>query len=131
MNDSRNAFEWGLASVLLGGVIFCSGFIATAYGPPYLGEHLLLIYLPETMSMAVLVIPALVQMIAFAVTAFGCRSIVMARRSQRPIALGLSGVMLGVVALLEWAIVGMIWYGTMQSFTTGSAFGTYGGPVAF
>jgi len=111
MNDARGAFEWGVASSVLGGVLIVAAapvFEAgqSVYSAVYLSQSL-----PGGVASAVaLSIPAAFAALAFAGTAFGFRSMSTARREARPIAMGLCGTLLNVTALALWAGVALAWY---------------------
>lgn len=107
MNDGQRAFEWGLASMFVGGVT-SYGAMLSNNGPPFLLTNVL-VDVPG-ITLAVLVVPAMMQVIAFVGAAFGVRAMMLARRSHRPVAFGLAGLLLGVAALFNWAISGATWY---------------------
>jgi hypothetical protein len=108
--DGRAAFEWGLASIAIGGVLVIGAFTAwanVAYTADPFATSGDWIVRAQSLSFGALL--ALSGLTAFAGVGSGLRSIMLARREARPLALGLSGVLLSILAMVAWTGVALSW----------------------
>lgn len=108
--NARTAFEYGLASTLLGASLVPAAVVAiptveglsfTLYTSPV---HPLKLVVPIALI-------ALIQVLAAVGFAAGIRSIVAARRYGRPLAMGAVGTLLNAVAFITWLLVAIYLYG--------------------
>jgi len=108
IHDGSGAFEWGLASIGIGGVLLLAAVIAMAMYPPNplaSSDE----WYEQAATLSLVAFLALSSMGAFAGITFGLRSMMLARRIGRPLALGLSGVMLGILAVVAWSSLTFVW----------------------
>jgi hypothetical protein len=112
---SRDGAEWGLASLLLGGVL-------AIMVPPTLllilaldngGFHRFGRLELHVATVAGFVAGASLVALSLAGLAFGVTGLGAARRHRRPTALALAGVLLGAFDLFTWLGAGLAWYATI------------------
>jgi hypothetical protein len=98
--------QWGLASLVIGSVIFLASPVLLAFNTILArgGSYGIPIGLAWTASMIGLI--ALFAL-AIASVAFGVRGWIMSRRQRQPVAFGVAGTLMSVAGLLSWLIAGI------------------------
>jgi hypothetical protein len=119
---ARHAGEWGLASLVLGGLIVIVAPITLIFNlllwmgrqqavPP---EHMRLAYSGALAALIVVFVLGIVGLV------FGVRGLVSAAVRRQPAGLAVGGVIVNAAALLLWLIVSidqiMIWEGMLRMF---------------
>jgi hypothetical protein len=98
--------QWGLASLVIGSVIFLASPVLLAFNTvlAHGGRYGIPMGLAWTAS-----IIGLVALFALAIAnvAFGVRGWIMSRRQRQPVAFGVAGTLMSVAALLSWLIAGI------------------------
>jgi hypothetical protein len=98
--------QWGLASLVIGSVIFLASPVLLAFNTILArgGRYGMPMGLVWTASMV-----GLVALFALAITsvAFGVRGWIMSRRQRQPVAFGVAGTLMSVAGLLSWLIAGI------------------------
>lgn len=108
--NARTAFEYGLASTLLGACLVPAAVVAV----PAANDVAFVLYTSPVPPLAQLLptgFIAAIQMLAALGVAGGVRSIVAARRHDRPLALGAVGTLLNTIAFVAWLLVAVWLYG--------------------
>jgi len=98
--------QWGLASLVIGSVIFLASPVLLAFNTllAHGGRFGLPMGLVWTASIVGFVT---VLALAIASVAFGVRGWMMSRRMREPLALGVAGTLMSAAALVGWLIAGI------------------------
>ena len=108
--EARHAFgcgaQWGLASLVIGSVIFLASPVLLAFntllahGGRY-GMPMGLVWTASIVGFVALLAVAIASIV------FGVRGWMLSRRIREPLALGIAGTLMSIAALLSWLIAGI------------------------
>ena len=99
---TRHAAEWGLASLLLGGLLVIMGMLEMQINQQMYGPHRLSANDAHPIVYAAILGALLLAGMTSASIAFAIRSLVLAIKHSQPSALGWAGLMISTFALLLW-----------------------------
>jgi hypothetical protein len=110
VEEARQSFgcgaQWGLASLIIGSVIFLASPVLLAFNTllahgGHFGMPMGLVWTASIVGFVALLA------MAIAAVVFGVRGWTLSRRMREPLALGIAGTLMSVAALLSWLIAGI------------------------
>jgi uncharacterized membrane protein len=118
---TRHAAEWGLASLLMGGILSILALITLLLNLTFwLGSRHGPVLAPADMHLAykgVIAALALIALLCLLSLIFGIKAWRSARTNYQPAGLGVAGTLISVLALLLWVIVGADLIMIFETFT--------------